>query len=317
MYHEYRVFLEETRTCRATDIPRRKDIEALVSQRPSLQLPEHSGVVISRSEPDIHWFLSAARELGCRCLLNVTTFYEIADVLNAPFGIFQGGVNTQPAGFRAVLPTDAFDFTGACGTCGLGARQVKPHVLSQSSLRCKPGCYSADLSPSVLIPTPTARQIIEATGQPECMRHPTTRAGELVREYMEPVPSATMPPLSRELCKGISFGSTDAVGDAGEPPKVAPPCPECGRETWDFDRSQHSRLVYAREAADHLRSRAVVEMNEPWAVFPDFDVKQRTFKWPASLPRILFNADALKLLIDHAVSENPKDTIVITPVHIE
>lgn len=246
----------------------------LVEQYPALSYDPRGMAVASSREDECRSLFHTAQREGIRWALSVITWYDRDDVLSAPFGIFRGG-GVQPDQFRAVLPKDSFDFSGACSTCGLGARQVEPHLLSQQSLRCKPRPYGTENSRSVMLPTPVSREIIEATGQPGCMRHPRTREGGDVENYMEPVPMATMPPLSRELSQGISFGSTDSFGGIGDPPKVVPPCPECGREIWDFDRSQHSRLVYSQKEAEGLRSLAVVVMDEPWSGWPEFDPKQQ------------------------------------------
>ena len=298
-----------------TDLPNsrlRSRISALASERPSLRFDDKAEAVFSESEEDSMWFAAAAEDLGCSCTVELDTVYEESDLRDAAFGVFQG-VEHREDRFRAVLPKDAFSFEKACPQCGLGAAQQRPHVLSPQSLKCKPRCYGTENSPSVILPAAIARDLIEATGQPECMRFAQVKSGDTTREWMEPVPLATMPPLSKEKSIGILFGD-----NCSEDEEEMSSCPKCGRECWAFDGSAPPRLVYHLEEVAELQSMAVTVMHEPWSEFPIFDHKSWKYKdLTYCLPYLLFNNDALKVLIEHARSEIRSGALQIIPVYIE
>ena len=234
---------------------------------------------------------------GFKCSFGVIIHYEIADALIGSLGMLEATSGNQ----WGTLPKDAFDFTAACTHCGVGATQVKPHTLNARCIRYKGDFLSGQRGTShVLIRTEIANEIIQATGQPECMRHPLNTEGKAVKEWMEPVPTAVLPPLSRRSL-GVCFGSTTANVLAGDPPEMIPPCPMCGRIVWDRNYEQPLRLCYSKAAIKAAQKHAVVSMYEPRYCFPDFDpVKQvYTNKYLAGIPDLLFNRTALDVLANY------------------
>jgi hypothetical protein len=157
------------------------------------------------------------------------------------------------------------------------------------------------------------REIVAAAGQPWCMRHPVTRDGAVVEEWLEPLPCATMPPLSRES-EGVRFGSSTSGSLPGEPPEVIEPCSACGRTTWDYDWERHRRLAYPRAAIKAAQKHAVVVMHEPYGAFPEFDPVKRTCKTPIGLPWLLFSRKAIEVLVKYLESDDPSSSASIQPV---
>ena len=133
---------------------------------------------------------------------------------------------------------------------------------------------------------------------------------------MEPVPCATMPPLSRQS-QGVRFGSSTSACDLGEPAEVTEPCPVCGRVIWDVDREQHTRFVYSRAAIEAAQKHAVVAMHEPYQAFPEFDPVHRSFKDLIGLPWLLFSRKALEVIVEYAQARDLGGEAGIQPVFAE
>lgn len=308
-----------------TTVHSKRAIRELATKFPELTFDFAAQYSSSKDEHASRAAFQEAKARGLKCSFEVQTRYEYEDALSGDLGILGLG----PAGtahFRAVLPMDAFDFSTGCPRCGLGAAQTKPRIISERSIRCKANFYYCDLgsggqgASQILMRAEIGHEIIEATGQPWCMRHPITRSGSIVEKWMEPVACAAMPPLSPKS-EGVLFGSTTALESTGEPPVVVNPCPVCGRTIWDYDREQHTRLIYPRAAAEAAQKHAVLAMYEPWVCFPSFDPVKRTFKHLYGLPWLLFSRKAIEVLLKYVryshSAEDIRDSAFIQPVFSE
>lgn len=254
-----------------------------------------------------------AKERGFKCSFEVTTRYDRADALRGGLGILSLGPGST-ANFRAVLPKDAFDYSTGCKRCGVGATQVKPHVVSQRSLRSRANFeYGHEGSLRVFMRSEIGHAVIEATGQPRCMRHPVMRGGEIITEWMEAVPGMTMPPLS-PTSEGVLLGSTRALSRAGEAPMLVPHCPACGRTVWAESFEYPTRLVYPRAAIEAAQSHGVVSMYEPKDLFPTMNPAKGTFKDLYGLPWLLFSRTAIKAMLRFMQTEHIRDSACFEPV---
>lgn len=310
MEHKYAVYFDANRSH-----PKRA-INALVTQFPRAKLDLSEESVFSDDERTMRALFAQAKQSGFTCSFSLATLYSRDDALSGDLGTLETGPEGTEA-FKAMFPKDAFDFSTACPRCGMGAAQVKPLLLSERSMRCKANFYTSEQGAGrILMRSEIGREIIEATHQPWCMRHPVTRAGKVVEEWMEAVPCATMPPLSLKS-EGVSFGSTNSGSRTGEPPEVIPPCPVCGRTIWDYDRQHVPRLVYPRAAIESAQKHAVLIMYEPWCAFPGFDPLKRTFKDLYGLPWLLFNRAAIKVLLKHMQTEHTRDSAWVQPIFSE
>jgi hypothetical protein len=271
-------------------------------------------VTVSQNERASRALFAEASRLGFKCSFYVAPAYDVTDALSGELGFLHGGGLNDGARFAA----DTFDFSTGCPRCGLGAAQVKRTLLSTRYKRFK-GDFAdgARWSARVLLRSNIGQEIIEATDQPWCMRHPVLRSGEIVEDWMEPIPCATMPPLSRKS-GGVFFGRTAQASLAGQLPQVVEPCPACGRTIWDYDRSQHPRLMYPRAAVEAAQQHAVVVMCEPWGIFPEFDPATRTCKEPVGLPWLLFSRKAIEVLVKYVkMGEDARKNSFIEPVFAE
>jgi len=311
--HFWRIFID------AEAPPSRRTAKQLLARFPSVVVDFKDDLGFSTISPDesaTHALYAEAKRLGLICSMNVTTNYDKADALAGDLGILCTGPSNSNS-FKAVLPKDAFDFATGCPRCGMGAAQLRPQILTERSIRCGADFYTSEQGAGrVLMRAKIGREIVEATGQPWCMRHPVTRSGRVVKEWMEAVPCATMPPLSPKST-GVVWGSTNSSSRAGEPADVVPPCPVCGRTIWDYDRYHAPRLVYTRAAAEAAQQHAVVMMYEPWCIFPGFDPVKRQFEDLYGLPWLLFNRAAIKVLLKHMQTEHIRDSAWIQPVFAE
>ncbi len=307
------VYFEPTRSH-----PKRA-IEHLVSDFDGLKLCSYTDTVMTSDDKLAKALYKRAKCEGFKCSLEIHTIYDASDAVSGEFGILGLG----PAGttaFRGVFPPDAFDFSTACPACGLGAAPVKPHLLSERSLRCSANFYYGQEGTSwPLMRAEIGRSIIEATGQPWCMRHPVTRSGRIIKEWMEPVPCATMPPLSSKS-RGVMYGKSLSCSSVGEGPEDIAPCRVCHRAAWcrSFDRPL--RLVYPREAVEAARDHAVVMMYEPFESMPEFDPVKRQYTSYYGMPWLLFNKKAIEVLLDYIVfmdDDHVRDTAAIQPVFSE
>lgn len=260
--------------------------------------------------------LTSARSLGIPASLEIITRYDRADALSGEFGLLERGPGST-AHFRGILPKDAFDSSRSCCQCGLGSVPVKAHILRKQSLESRGNFeYGHVGSGFVLMRTEIGQEIIKATGQPECMRHPILRSGEVVKSWMEAVPTAVLPPLSRKSA-GILWGATHAVSDIGGPPTQVPSCPKCKRITWSESHEEPTRLVYAKAAIGALRQHAVVLMYEPKDMFPKFNPRDGTFTNLYGFPLPLFNRAAIQVLLKYTQTEHIRDSAWIRPVFLE
>jgi hypothetical protein len=290
----------------------KRAIEQLVAGYASVQVISPPGTFTSSyDEAASRELFDEACRLGFTCSFKVPRGYLIEDALCGELGILHGGGLNDGAKFAK----DTFDFSTGCPHCGLGAAQVKPTILPVRSKRYK-GNFAdgAEWSAIVLLRSEIGQEIIDATGQPWCMRHPVLRSGEVVEDWMEPIPCATMPPLSRKS-KGVMFGCTT---QGGEPAEVKEPCPVCGRTIWDYDRSDYMRLMYPKAAIEAAQQHAVVAMYEPWHAFPEFDPIKRTCKDPIGLPWLLFSRKAIEVLVKYVkMEEDVRKNSFIEPVFAE
>jgi hypothetical protein len=291
----------------------KKVIKELVARYPELKFDRVTDSVFTPHEKQARGLFEDAKRLGVLVSLDVRTSYDLADAVSGELGLF----SAASADVGAKFPKDAFDFSTGCPRCGLGAAQVKPVVLPQRAKRCKAEFGNgAEWSGRLLVRPELGQAIIDATGQPWCMRHPVWRSGEVVEEWMEPVPCATMPPLSSKS-RGVSFGRRTSGCDIGEPAEIVEPCCACGRSTWDFDLEQHARLVYSRAATDAAQRHAVVAMYEPHDAFPEFDPIERSCKVPIGLPWLLFSRTAVEVIVDYLRRKNLEEIASIQPVFSE
>lgn len=255
-------------------------IRALVSEFPRLALDTVGISVVSDDGGLIRRLRDRAKAQGFDCSMVVTTDYTREDALLGELGWLTGAGSDQ---FRASLPKDAFNFTSACTQCGLGGVQVKPYLLAERAITCKGPFYIVPQEAfRIMMRAEIGLEMVEATGSPNSLRHPVTRSGKVVREWVEPVPTATMPPLSPKS-EGIIY-------------KDAETCSACGRAAWDHAEDVSSRLVYSRAAIANAQKHAVVAMHEPFARLPEFDRGRRVFKKPYGLPLLLFSRAAVKVL---------------------
>ncbi|MBK7406257.1 MAG: hypothetical protein IPJ41_17035 [Phycisphaerales bacterium] len=268
-------------------------LKALVARFDGLSLDPVTQAVYAHAEQPARTLFEAARALGYKCSFNVSPEYEIEDSLAGELGLLSA--DSRDRGGR--LPPDAFDFSTACVGCGLGAAQVKPIVLSAKSIQYRGSFnHGIDGAHRFIMRADIGHAIVEATGQPWCMRHPVTRSGEVVEDWLEPVPCATMPPLSRKSL-GVQFGTSTSGTSLGEDPEVIEPCPVCGRSMWEYDMQYAPRLMYPRAAIEAAQQHAVVAMYEPFGMFPGFDLRRRTFSDLGGLPWLLFNHKAVEVLV--------------------
>ncbi len=308
MHHYYRVYFDVDNAS-----ARKRVVDLLAECELQLDTP---GTVLVHGDSAARHLLAAANSRGIKASLDISTQYDRADALTGELGALRLGA-ASTTHFRAVLPNDAFDLADACPHCGLGCMPVKPHVLRKESMRSRSNFeYGNEGTALVLMRSEIGREIVEATGQPECMRHPVLRSGEVVKDWMEAVPTATLPPLSRKSA-GILRGSTHALSDVGEPARSVPPCPECKRTIWSESHEEPTRLVYSRAAIKSVRQHAVVLMHEPPDMFPKFDRRKRVFTSLYCYPWPLFSRAAIKVLLKYMQTEHIRDSAWIRPVFSE
>lgn len=278
--------------------------------------PGVPGTIVVDSDRAARRLLAAAERRGVKALLEIITRYERKDALAGELGFVElGPANTTH--FKATLPKDAFDLTAACPRCGMGGRLAKPHILRKDSLRSKANfAYGHEGTFLVLMRSEIGKEIVEATGQPECMRHPVLRSGEVVKGWMEAVPTAILPPLSRKST-GVMRNGTLALRNIGDGPTLVPPCPSCKRTVWAESHEEPCRLVYSREAIESVRGHAVVLMHEVSNMFPKFDPRKREFSSLYGYPWPLFSRAAIEVLLKYMQTEHIRDSAWIRPVFSE
>ncbi len=315
MKHTYMINFAPTRSH-----PKRAFIE-LARRFTGVHFESGGEFTTSANEEVSRALFAEARARGFTCSFEVATEYGYDDARAADLGILTLG----PAGttrFCAPLPKDAFDFATGCPGCGLGAAQIKPRVMASQSIGCRGNFYpsgtgsKAQGDHSVLLRAEIGREIVRATRQPWCMRHPVTRTGKVVEEWLEPVPCATMPPLSAKS-EGVLLGRTTALSEIGEGPREVPPCPVCGRMVWSEAYDVPTRLVYSRAAMQAAQEHAVVVMHEPKDCFPGLDPVKRTFSDLYGLPWLMFNRNAVEVILKYTQREHVRDSAYIRPVFSE
>lgn len=275
-------------------------------------------VVLSCSET-AKALVAKAKDAGLAASLSIGTRYERDEAFAGVLGMLAIGPGSNTA-FRATFPPDAFDLSTGCPRCGLGAAQTKPQVLAATYKKSQSNFeYGHQGTLSVFMRSEIGLEIVEATGQPWCMRHPVTKSGETVKEWMEAVPCATMPPLSPQS-EGVMFGATLGMSRVGEGPKAIPPCDACGRVVWSQDHQRPLRLKYSKAAAAAAQKHAVVAMYEPRDLYPQFDVRKRTYMAARALyglPGLLFNHVAIRVIMKYAQTEHVRDSASIVPIFSE
>lgn len=294
-------------------------IKELASEFPSVEFDAKAGIFYpSEDEKAVRALYAEAKRRGFKCSFNVIIKYDHNDALAGELGMLAAGSGSLDARF----PKDALDFSTSCPHCGVGAAQVRPHVLNARCIRYKGNfLHGEPATGRVLMRTEIAQEVVEATKQPWCMRHPVSTDGKVVKEWMEPVPSAVMPPLSGNS-KGVLFGSTRAAlgVETGDPPKIIPPCPVCGRVIWARDYERPMRLAYSHAAIEAAQKHAVVSMYEPQDDFPPYDPVKRAYEY-FTLPDLLFNRAALEVLSKYIkpdyTPENIRFLSYIVPVFSE
>jgi hypothetical protein len=307
--NSYRIFVDFTR--KATLSTLRK----LAAEYPNVKV-DRIGMVVSDNERHMRKLFKQMRNEGFPCNLHVTTYYDDDDARSAEMGRLGLGPASSTQ-FSATVPSDAFDFSAACPRCGVGAQQVKPSLLATKSIGCRANFYYGHVGTlRPFLRAEIGKEIIKETGQPWCMRHPVTRAGKVVKQWMEPVPCATMPSISRKS-KGVFFGKSEMCTDAGEPPEVIDPCSVCGRTALGRNHEFRLQIKYPREVLDWAQRHAVVAMYEPHEGFPTFDPVKRTFKSLYGLPILLFSPAAIRVLIKYCQTEHSRDSAFIEPVYCE
>jgi hypothetical protein len=277
---------------------------------------DHLVVVFSDNESIMRRIYTEAKEGGCTCSFEARATYDRSDSLMGDFGeLMLGGSHWRAS--CPTLPRDAMDLTAACPRCGLGAAWVKPHVMTERSIKYPQNFTSGQPGTNlILMRSHIGREVMAATGQPGCMRHPVTPKGRIIEEWMEAVPVGTLPPLSTR-CEGVLHGSTRALSHTGEPARLIPPCTHCGQVVWAKSYDVPARLVYDREAASLAQALGVVQMHEPMDVFPTFNPVQNEFKDYYGWPRILFSRAAIQAILKYAQTEHYTDSAWFEPVFSE
>lgn len=307
MKHQLKIYF------RPTESHQRQAIKALLRRYPDLEANQTTGTVYTFDENRGRALFDEAKRLGFATALEVSTLYGRDDALSGELGILS--ITSDDAGGN--FNEGTFDFSTGCPLCGLGAAQVKPLVLSERSIHYNGNFnHGAEWSGRVIMRSEIGQQIIDATNQPWCMRHPVTDAGCIVQDWMEPVPCATMPPLSSRS-EGVLFGSTGSGSAIGEPVEVLDPCPVCKRTVWDYDCEQPTRLMYPACAIEAAQRHAVLVMHEPWQAFPEFNPVKRTCEAPVGLPWLLFSRKAIEVLVQYLNPEKIRTNSYIEPVFAE
>jgi len=312
MKHHYAVYFEPTRS------HSKQDIQKLVACFDELSLLSDCNVVISENARAVRRLSDEAKNNGFRCSFQIRNEYEYSDALSGVLAILWLGLSGGISSFKASLPGDAFEFPPGCPRCGLGARWVKPHVLTERAVRCG-GNFHYGIDSHTRIPlmrSEIGEKVIKATGARECMRHPVTRSGRIVKEWMEPVPGMTMPALSTKS-EGIMWDYSFGTTATGDPPERIEPCPECGRHAWGDSYEKPRRLVYSREAVKRAEKHGVVWMREPMGLFPTFDPKKRVFKDFYGWPLLLFSRKAIEAVLPYCQMERIRATAHFEPVFSE
>lgn len=289
-------------------------LRPIVGRDPDVLVNLSAESIVTHSESCAHDIMHAFAANKVLCGLTVTTRYDKTDALAGVFGIVALGPHNTFK-FKPRLREGSFDFSSGCPRCGLGAAQIRPYVLNDGAKACRRAAYATYESERLFFREDVAREIVAATGQPWCMRYPVDARGKVSRAWMEAVPCATMPPLSR-ASTGVLFGSTASGVSMGEAPEVIAPCAACGREIWDYDFLRRPRLVYSKAAAEAGARHAIVSMHEPWVAFPEFDPVTRRFGSLIGMPWLLFNRSAIEVLLRYSHGE--RDAIAsIEPVYSE
>lgn len=234
MKHRYAVWVDPATKAAV------RAFRAIVKAHPNVELGG-SGEVAHGQERALRALVADARVHGIPCHLEVSTTFERQDALSGELGRLSLGLEST-SGFKAMLPHDAFDLSTGCLECGLGCKQVKPYFLTEKTVHCAGAFHASEQSSRFLMRSEIGRKIMEATGQPDCMRYAATRNGRVVKEWLEPVPTFTMPPLS-PATKGVVFARVNSA-DAS---RVE--CRTSGRKAWDKGNDEATRLVYSEAAA--------------------------------------------------------------------
>ncbi|MBX3359545.1 MAG: hypothetical protein KF745_14085 [Phycisphaeraceae bacterium] len=301
------------------EFPRRSRhiARGILSEFPKLEIElniEDSVIATAEDGAYIRRAYEEAHKRGMTCSLRVRTEYGREDALLGGLGLLHANSDCTAT---TIAPKDGFDFSGACPRCGMGAIQTKPCVLSPGARKYRQGNFLAvEESSRIIIRAEIGREIVKATKQPWCMRHPVTRSGEPIEDWMEPVPCATMPPLSRKS-KGVMWGKSFGRTDIGQPAEAISPCPVCLREVQGDSQEEPVRLTYPQAAIDAAQKHAVVAMYEPKELFPRFDPIKRTYEHLYGLPQVLFNRAAIEVLMKHMQTEHIRDASWIQPVYSE
>lgn len=293
----YRVFFEPDRKH-----PKRA-IKALVALFPGLDLDDSGDMVVSDNVDLVRTLFAEARNQGFECTLVARTELTREDALLGNLGqLAAADANT----FVAKLPKNAFDFSTACPRCGLGARQVKAYVLNEHGRRCRgpfyvvrgprglpesPQAPAGNIHGRFLMRADIGYELVAAIDRDDCVRHPVTRTGEVIEEWLEPVPTGTLPPMSRKST-GVTFCDR---------------CDVCGRVCYDRNHEAPERLVYSDEAVRDAQQHPFLEMFEPFEAWPQLDAARQDFKYPYGLPMLVLSRVAIEVLNKHVELE--KDNI--------
>jgi len=252
-------------------------VRDLVRAFPPLELEEDFETVLTVYGELARALRDRARQVGLECGMAISTRHSREEVLAADLGLLYAA---SSRGFTARVPKDGYSFASACSDCGLGAVQTKPLIM-HGAVRGRAAFYYASADGThIIIRTPIAREIIERTSQPGCFRHPVDRQGHVIADWMQAIPGATLPPISRET-KGVTWHEG---------------CPICGRRAWRVSHEEPVRLMYPRRAALAAQRHAVVSMYEPCGVFPNHRPGASGFDDELGLPRLLFNKAAVQVL---------------------
>lgn len=308
MKHRYFIYFDVTKSHHL------RAIKALLDSYPTIAFNAAAETAVSDDGGAIKALYEKAKHQGFCCSRSITTYYDREDALSGSLGILEAGSDTD--GQEGRYPKDAFDFSTGCPRCGLGAAVVKPQVLKKKAIQYKKGNALSGHMGRFMIRAHIGHEIIQATGQPWCMRHPVTNDGAVVQEWLEPVPCATMPPLSRES-RGVWWDQSSSSCLPGEPPASIPLCTACGRTIWAFSHEEPVRLVYPSSVIEAAQQHAVLAMYEPWDAFTIFDPVRRTFDDIAMLPMLLFNKKAVAVLAKYLDLENVRAPWYIQPVFAE
>lgn len=201
--------------------------------------------------------LTALRELIHRekidALERIDYFYTEDELRSAPLLMLSIGIERDSKGQTC----DRFDFSTACPCCGIGARQIAPLVIPNSSLP-KKGSICRTLEGYILLSQPLRDALVKADLSGPEFRQVVSPRGEPLNCWQMSA-SFEMPPMNEETRRRLRGRLQDG-------------CPKCGRDNFFDGKFEPVLFTYDRSSLGDLALPDVVRTYECFGI-SGFNVK--------------------------------------------